>query len=119
MRVAITRRTNPHARQLRRDMTDSERQIWYALRDRRFGNWKFRRQASIGPYVVDFLCHAARLIVEIDGGQHTEESDARRTAFLEAQGFRVIRFWNNDVLGNTDGVLQMLGLALSHPHRCD
>jgi very-short-patch-repair endonuclease len=119
MRVAITRRTNPHARRLRRDMTDAERRLWYALRDRRFAGWKFRRQASIGPYVVDFLCHAAKLIVEVDGGQHSEETDARRTGFLEAQGYRVVRFWNNDVLQNTDGVLQALEVALRHPHRCD
>ncbi|MBW8753168.1 MAG: endonuclease domain-containing protein [Sphingomonadales bacterium] len=119
MRVAITRRTSRHARQLRREMTDAERRIWYLLRDRRFEGWKFRRQVTVGPYVVDFLCHAARLVVEVDGGQHSEEVDARRTAFLASQGFRVIRFWNNDVLGNTDGVLQALEAALNHPHRCD
>jgi adenine-specific DNA-methyltransferase len=119
MRVAITRRINPHARQLRRDMSDAERRLWYALRDRRFEGWKFRRQVSLGPYVVDFLCHSARLIVEVDGGQHSAEVDARRTAFLESQGYRVIRFWNNDVWGNIDGVLQALDAALRHPHRCD
>ena len=119
MRVAITRRTNPHARRLRRDMTDAERRLWHALRDRRFDGWKFRRQASIGPYVADFLCHAGRLIVEVDGGQHSVERDAARTAFLSGQGYRVIRFWNNDVLENTHGVLRALEAALGHPHRCD
>lgn len=89
-------------------MTDAERRLWYALRNRRFEGWKFRRQVSLGPYVVDFLCHSARLIVEVDGGQHSAEVDARRTAFLASQGYRVIRFWNNEVLVNVDGVLQAL-----------
>lgn len=100
-------------------MTDAERQMWHALRDRRFDGWKFRRQVSIGPFVADFLCHAAKLIVEIDGGQHSEESDARRTAFLNSEGYRVVRFWNNDVLENPAGVMRALEVALSHPHRCD
>lgn len=100
-------------------MTDAERCLWYALRDRRFEGWKFRRQASVGSFVVDFLCHSAKLIVEVDGGQHSEEADARRTAFLEGQGYRVVRFWNNDVLRNTSGVLWALEVALRHPHCCD
>ena len=78
------------------------------MRDRRLGGFKFRRQASIGSYIVDFLCVEARLVVEIDGGQHTPELDAKRTAWIEAQGFQIVRFWNNDVLSNLDGVLVIL-----------
>ena len=83
--------------------------------------FRFRRQVPIGRYVVDFVCIRARLIVELDGGQHTPEGDARRTAFLESQGFRVIRFWNNDVLENLDGVWTVIETALEstppHPTR--
>lgn len=99
------RPTNPHASQLRREATDAEQKVWLAVRDRRLVGFKFRRQAMIGPFVVDFLCARKRLIVELDGGQHTEEGDRRRTAFLEARGYRVLRFWNNEMLGNTDGAL--------------
>lgn len=114
------RQANPHARRLRREMTDAERRLWYALRDRRFAGWKFRRQETIGPFIVDFVCMAARLIVEVDGGQHSEEADADRTAVLEARGFRMIRFWNNEVLGNLNGVMIRLAEALGPPpHRCD
>jgi very-short-patch-repair endonuclease len=114
------RQVSPHARRLRRDMTDAERLLWYALRDRRFAGWKFRRQATIGPFIVDFVCIAARLIVEVDGGQHSDDADAKRTAALEAQGYRMIRFWNNEVLANLEGVLIRLGEALgTPPHRCD
>src|SRR5262245_13575805 len=97
--------TNRHARSLRLDATDAEAKLWQHVRNRGLGGFKFRRQATIGHYVVDFLCAEKRLIVELDGGQHTPECDAARTARLEASGYRVIRFWNNDVLGNTDGVL--------------
>jgi adenine-specific DNA-methyltransferase len=97
---------SPHARRLRRDATDAEQKFWLEVRDRRLGGFKFRRQATIGPFVVDFLCAAALLIVEIDGGQHDAASDAARTAYLESRGYRVLRFWNIDVLTNMDGVLQ-------------
>jgi adenine-specific DNA-methyltransferase len=113
------RRASSNARRLRRDLTDAERKLWYALRDRRFAGFKFRRQVEIEPYIVDFLCIAALLVIEVDGGQHDEELDAERTAFLEARGYRVIRFWNNEVLGNLDGVLMRLDEVLNHPHRCD
>jgi adenine-specific DNA-methyltransferase len=96
-------------------MTEAERRLWYALRDRRFAGWKFRRQETIHPVIVDFICSAARLIVEVDGGQHSEDGDAERTAALEAQGFRVLRFWNNEVLGNLDGVMIRLAEALGPP----
>ena len=90
--------------------------MWFALRNRRLAGFKFRRQASLESYVVDFLCVEARLIVEVDGGQHTPEVDARRTAVLERAGFRVVRFWNNDVLGNLEGVLTvLLGCLREHP----
>ena len=100
--------TNRHARSLRWNATDAESKLWQHVRDRRLGGFKFRRQATVGYAVVDFLCAEKRLVVELDGGQHTPEVDARRTAKLEALGYRVIRFWNNDVLGNLDGVLQTI-----------
>jgi very-short-patch-repair endonuclease len=87
-------------------MTDAERKLWFALRDRRFAAYKFRRQVAVGPYVADFLCYCARLVIEVDGGQHAESSnDARRDRWFAANGFRVMRFWNNDVVCNLDGVL--------------
>ncbi|RYE03891.1 MAG: endonuclease domain-containing protein [Sphingomonadales bacterium] len=100
------RPTNSHARRLRREATDAEQRFWLEVRDRRLGGFKFRRQATIGPYVVDFLCAEKSLIVEIDGGQHNEAVDRKRTAFLGTKGYRVLRFWNNDVLTNMPGVLQ-------------
>ena len=101
-------RTNRFARTLRRSATDAETKLWHDLRNRQLGGLKFRRQATIGYHVVDFLCAEKRLVVELDGGQHTPERDAARTAQLEALGYRVIRFWNNDALGNTDGVLETI-----------
>ena len=89
-------------------MTDAERVIWFAVRDRRLQGFKFRRQATLGPFIVDFLCDEVKLIVEIDGGQHTESADADRTGELIAMGYRMIRFWNNEVLTNRDGVLQTI-----------
>ena len=102
------------ARRLRRDQTDAERVLWFRLRDRRLAGWKFRRQAPIDRYVVDFVCADARLIVELDGGQHTEraEQDAARTAILQSMGYLVLRFWDNDVLANTDGVVETILNAL-------
>ena len=78
------------------------------------GGYRFRRQVPLGPYVADFACFEARLIVELDGGQHADRTveDAAREAWLEAEGFRVLRFWNNEVLGNTDGVTEAIGAAL-------
>ncbi|MGC8906178.1 MAG: endonuclease domain-containing protein [Desulfomonilaceae bacterium] len=100
------------ARNLRKEQTDAERLVWSLLRDRRLAGFKFRRQHPIEPYVLDFYCHEARLAVELDGGQHNEPDararDEQRTSFLEAQGIRVLRFWNNDVLSNTEGVLQAI-----------
>ena len=112
----------PVARRLRRNQTDAERKLWFCLRDRRLHGLKFRRQTQIGQYVVDFYCETARLIVELDGGQHAErnERDAARTAALEAQGYLVLRFWNHDVLRNIDGVLESIVATLNpvppHPN---
>jgi very-short-patch-repair endonuclease len=94
-------------------MTDAERKLWFALRDRRFAAFKFRRQVPVGPYVADFLCYASRLIVEVDGGQHADsERDAVRDRWLVQNNFHVVRFWNNDVLQNLEGVLTALAQAL-------
>jgi very-short-patch-repair endonuclease len=101
------------ARRLRRTMTDAERALWSRLRNAQLDRHKFRRQAPLGPFVLDFFCESERLAIEVDGGQHAEsESDARRTAWLVARGCRVIRFWNNDVLRNIDGVLERIRLEL-------
>jgi lysyl-tRNA synthetase class 2 len=96
------------ARQPRQNQTDAERMLWLRLRDRRLAGWKFKRQVPIDRFVVDFCCSDAKLIVEVDGGQHDQnrEPDAERTRALEAIGYLVLRFWNNDVLSNTSGVLE-------------
>ncbi len=108
------------ARQLRRDLTDAERKFWYHVRGRRLDGWKFRRQVPVSGYVVDFLCPDAHLIVELDGGQHTVQvaADARHTKVLEAAGYLVLRFWNNDVFENIDGVLEEIVATLrpNAPH---
>jgi len=97
------------ARSLRRDATRAERLLWTALRDRRLGGLKFRRQVPIGPFTVDFYCHHRRLVIEVDGGHHCDSaSDTRRDAWLLAQGFQVIRVWNSDVLVNRDGLVEHL-----------
>ena len=94
-------------------MTDAEKRMWHRLRAHRFEGLSFRRQFSIGNYVVDFVCLESRLIIEIDGGQHSESKrDAARDAWLRSQGFSVLRFWNNDVLSNTDGVLERIAQAI-------
>lgn len=96
------------ARQLRANQTDTERTLWLHLRANQFFGAKFRRQHQIGRYVADFCCPAAKLIVEIDGGQHTPERDAERSRALEAEGYAVVRFWNNEVRENLEGVLAVL-----------
>ena len=108
----VCRQISPHAARLRREQTDVEQRFWLAVRDRRLAGMKFRRQATIGPYAVDFLCIEKRLIIELDGGQHEPTIDANRTRFLEARGHRVLRFWNNDVVENFDGVLRAVSEAL-------
>jgi very-short-patch-repair endonuclease len=100
------------ARKLRKQMTDAERRL--LLRAHRFGGVKFNRQVPIGPYVVDFACFNRKLITEADGGQHADNpDDHRREEWLRREGFRVLRFWNNDVLKNTQGVLEVISLALA------
>ncbi|MES1945022.1 DNA methyltransferase [Salinisphaera sp. PC39] len=99
---------NRFARRLRREQTDAENRLWCHRRARRLEGYKFRRQHPLGRYIVDFVCLEAELIVELDGGQHAEQTrayDAARTAALESHGFRVIRFWNDEVLRETEAVL--------------
>jgi len=95
------------AQQLRKNRTKAEIRLWQHLRRRQLDASRFRQQVPLGPYVVDFLCVKSRLIIEVDGGQHAENSaaDEERTAWLRSRGFRVIRFWNNEVLENLEGVL--------------
>jgi primosomal protein N' (replication factor Y) len=101
-------------RALRQNATDAERRLWALLRSRRLSGYKFRRQHSIGRYVVDFACTKRLLVIEVDGGQHSESgADASRTRYLESHGWRVVRFWNNDVLGNSEGVLVRILKALA------
>ncbi len=108
----VRRQISPHASRLRRDMTDVERAVWRALRNRQLEGFKFRRQATVGPFVVDFLCVEVAMVIEIDGGQHSGEADRARTGFLEARGLRVMRFWNSDVVDNFDGVIEAIRIAL-------
>jgi very-short-patch-repair endonuclease len=104
------KRLTPIARKLRRDMTDAERRLWSRLRASQLDGRKFVTQFPIGDAVADFACRSARLVVELDGGQHAEaaEADAERTRLIEAHGYTVIRFWNSDVMGNLDGVLEAI-----------
>ena len=105
------------ARRLRWNPTDAERRMWHILR-KCFPSARFRRQVPLGRYVADFCSHSTRLVVEVDGGQHVEAIDAPRTRFMRTAGYRVIRFWNHDVLGNSDGVALAVAEALHerHPH---
>lgn len=97
-------------------MTDAERRLWWRLRELKFTGGHFRRQATIGAYFADFACHEAKLVVEVDGSGHMESNvaahDAARTQFLESQGYSVLRFWNTDVLTNTDGVMTIIAEIL-------
>ena len=106
--------TTDRARALRKQATDAERLLWKHLRSRQLDGHKFRRQTPIGPYVVDFLSLEDRLVIELDGGQHADQNDKdqARSARLAGWGFRVLRFWNHEVLGNTEGVLQAIREAL-------
>src|SRR6516164_6206676 len=113
---------------LRRTMTEAERRLWQMLRSRQTQGWRFRRQVPIGRFIADFVCHEARLIVEIDGGQHdpSAEAETGRTRFLEGEGYRVLRFWSNEVLDNPEGVRSAItenlqrdhpgGYSAGHPH---
>jgi very-short-patch-repair endonuclease len=108
------RKTTTRVRQLRTNATDAETKLWFAVCDRRLAGFKFVRQKPIGPYVVDFLRRDRNLIIEVDGGQHAESKrDQVRDAYLASEGYRVLRFWNSDVLGNLDGVLETILASLN------
>jgi very-short-patch-repair endonuclease len=117
--------THLRARKLRSNMTEGERKLWALLRRKRLGGFRFRRQAAIGPYIADFFCPKARLIIELDGEPHSDETqmrqDVERTKWLEAHGCRVIRFWNVDVFKTPDDVIDSIARALAqdrtHPLR--
>jgi very-short-patch-repair endonuclease len=112
-----SRELRDRAREMRANPTPAERRLWSMLRDRRMPSFKFKRQHVIAPYIVDFACLERFLIIEADGGQHAESvSDERRDAYLRSKGFRVLRFWNNDVLDNSAGVFEAIAAALHTPH---
>jgi very-short-patch-repair endonuclease len=106
------------ARRLRRDMTVAESALWRLLRSRQLEGFKFRRQQPIDRYIVDFICFSHRLIVEVDGGQHgsPDQYELRRSEHLERNGFRILRFWNNEVLQNREGVYTRILEVLREPH---
>jgi len=118
VRGTVQEKPRRYARHLRREQTDAKRTLWWRLRDRQLSGAKFRRQHPVGPFITDFCCPEVKLIIELDGGQHAvqREADAQRTAFLEAHGYRVLRFWDNEVLANICGVLERIAEALTHPH---
>ena len=107
------------ARNLRQNMSLAENRMWYYLRSRRLGGYKFVRQQVIDNYIVDFVCREKKLIIEVDGGQHMDatEYDEQRTRVLEGRGYQVLRVWNNDVFQNTSGVMEkILALLETEPH---
>jgi very-short-patch-repair endonuclease len=107
------------ARALRHEMTEAERSLWRILRSRQIERHAFRRQVPFGRYIADFVCHQARLVIEVDGGQHEPSSlrGAERSRFLKSQGYWVLRFWNHEILENPDGVHAMIVEHLRHhPH---
>jgi very-short-patch-repair endonuclease len=103
-----------NARDLRNDPTEAERLLWQHLRLRQLGGHKFRRQQPLGNYVVDFVCLEKRLVIEVDGGQHNAQiaNDKQRAAWIEAQGFRVLRFWNHEIMQNIEAVKEAIWRAL-------
>jgi very-short-patch-repair endonuclease len=104
----VKKALTPVARNLRSNSTEAEKHLWQVLRSERLGV-KFRRQAVFGPYIVDFVCFENKLVVEVDGGQHCQnQNDSVRDEWFSSQGFRTLRFWNNDVLENSDGVVQSI-----------
>jgi adenine-specific DNA-methyltransferase len=111
---ALTPRLRIRSRRLRREQTEAEARLWSRLRSRQVAGAKFRRQLALSPFVVDFCCMEVGLIVEVDGGQHAErqEADASRSVQLAAKGFRVLRFWNDEVLRDTEGVLEQIAKAI-------
>ena len=113
--IQTKNKTHANARQLRRDQTLAETKLWLALRSHQLKNIHFRRQHPIGNYIVDFCAPQAKLIIELDGSQHLEqqEYDTERTEFLQSKGYRVLRFWNSDVMENLDGLMIMILDALN------
>ncbi|MDH5723166.1 MAG: endonuclease domain-containing protein [Alphaproteobacteria bacterium] len=113
--IRRTRSDTKRARFLRKNMTDAEIKLWQKLKRNQLGV-RFRRQYSIPPYIVDFYCPKQKLIIEVDGGQHNDShADQKRSEFLERKGNRVLRFWNNEVLDNTEGVLEKIMRELQNP----
>ena len=106
------------ARSLRRDQTAVEQRLWARLRDRQLSNAKFRRQHPVGPFITDFCCLEHHLVVELDGSQHAVQADIdrARTALLTQHGYRVLRFWNSEVMEDMEAVLQQIAAALGDPH---
>lgn len=113
--MSTDRQTLLRAKALRAHQTDAEQRLWHHLRAHRFLGLKFKRQKPIGPYIVDFACVERGLAVELDGGQHADQAayDEARTRFLHEQGYRVLRFWNDEVLRSTDAVLDQIRLAVT------
>ncbi|MFZ3137707.1 MAG: DUF559 domain-containing protein [Thermodesulfovibrionales bacterium] len=105
------------AKILRKNFTDTERLLWKYLRAKQMGEYKFRRQEPIGRYIVDFVCQKKRVIIEVDGSQHfmEKERDSKRDNWLKGQGYQILRFWNNEVLTNTIGILEVILNNLKHP----
>jgi very-short-patch-repair endonuclease len=116
--VRVPQELKNRARELRSNQTDVEAKLWRHLRDRQVFAAKFRRQHPIGPYIVDFCCPTLCLIVELDGGQHAQQTmaDESRTRFLESRGYRVLRFWNNQVMTQLDAVLEEISKWCVDPH---
>ena len=108
--------TKTRARALRKRLTEAERLLWRHLRNRELGGWKFRRQYPVGPYIVDFICVEKNVVIEVDGGQHAEneELDSQRSAYLNKMGYKVFRFWNNEVLQETEAVLRAIFTVLAN-----
>jgi len=111
---------NPLAKQLRKQSTDTERLLWQYLRNKQLKGLKFRRQQPIGNYIADFVCFEKKMIIELDGGQHTiskhRQRDIKRDEWFERQGYKILRFWNNEVLTNIEGVLEeIMERCLNHP----
>src|SRR5208337_3413715 len=108
--------TRQGARALRKRLTDAERLLWRHLRNRELGGWKFRRQYPVGSFIVDFICVEKNLVIEVDGGPHAEneEQDIHHSAYLNRMGYRVLRFWNNQVMQETDGVLEAILAILAN-----
>ena len=105
------RKPHPNAKQLRKDMPSAERKLWARIRNKHLGGFRFRRQHTIGSYIADFACVEMRIVIELDGDQHALDEgiqDAKRDAFIESEGWQVLRFWNNEVYGNIDGVLEVI-----------